>query len=57
MTFSKIAYAKNFLMVSASPLTRSSYHASDDFKKLKNSKTVIFDAKYFIPANCIDGRL
>jgi UDP-N-acetyl-D-galactosamine dehydrogenase len=30
---------------------------SIDFKKLKNSKTVIFDAKYFIPANCIDGRL
>ena len=33
--FSKLAYAKGFLMVSASPLTRSSYHASDDFKKLK----------------------
>ena len=26
-----------FKMVSASPLTRSSYHADDDFKKLKNS--------------------
>ena len=33
--FSKKAYAKGFLMVSASPLTRSSYHASDDFKKLR----------------------
>jgi len=40
MTFSKIAYAKNFLMVSASPLTRSSYHASDDFKKLKKARDV-----------------
>lgn len=29
------AYAKGFLMVSASPLTRSSHHAGDDFAKLK----------------------
>lgn len=29
------AKAKGFLMVAASPLTRSSYHAGDDFKKLK----------------------
>ena len=28
-----------------------------DFKKLQNSKTVIFDAKSFIHANFIDGRL
>jgi len=34
-TFRREAYAKGFLMVSASPLTRSSYHASSDFKKLK----------------------
>ena len=33
--FYKMAYAKGFLLVSASPLTRSSYHASNDFKKLK----------------------
>ncbi len=31
----KAAMGKGFLMVSASPLTRSSYHAGDDFKKLK----------------------
>ena len=37
-TFYKMAYAKGFLMVSASPLTRSSYHASNDFKKLKKAK-------------------
>lgn len=35
--FSKIAKIKGFLMVSASPLTRSSYHAGDDFYKLKQS--------------------
>ncbi len=39
-TFSKDAYAKGFLMVSASPLTRSSYHASSDFKKLKTARDV-----------------
>ena len=37
-TFYKMAYAKGFLMVSASPLTRSSYHASKDFKKLKKAR-------------------
>jgi len=30
-----IAYAKGFAMVSASPLTRSSHHAGDDFARLK----------------------
>ena len=37
-TFYKMAYDKGFLMVSASPLTRSSYHASNDFKKLKKAR-------------------
>ena len=30
-----IALAKGFLMVASSPLTRSSYHADEDFLKLK----------------------
>jgi lipoyl synthase len=30
-----IALAKGFLLVSASPMTRSSYHAAEDFAKLK----------------------
>ncbi|MEJ0052541.1 MAG: lipoyl synthase [Methylovirgula sp.] len=34
-----IAWAKGFLMVSASPLTRSSYHAAEDFAKLKAART------------------
>ncbi|MCR9255961.1 MAG: lipoyl synthase [Alphaproteobacteria bacterium] len=34
----RIAYAKGFLMVSASPLTRSSYHAGDDFKKMRAAR-------------------
>ena len=33
-----VASAKGFLMVSASPLTRSSYHAGDDFKKLQAAR-------------------
>ncbi|AXK83859.1 lipoyl synthase [Pseudolabrys taiwanensis] len=34
----KIAYAKGFLMVSASPLTRSSHHAGEDFARLKAAR-------------------
>jgi lipoic acid synthetase len=33
-----IAYAKGFLMVSASPLTRSSHHAGDDFARMKAAR-------------------
>jgi lipoyl synthase len=36
--YETVAYAKGFLMVSASPLTRSSYHASEDFKRLRASR-------------------
>ncbi|MEM9878201.1 MAG: lipoyl synthase [Pseudomonadota bacterium] len=36
--YAKMARAKGFLMVSASPLTRSSYHAGDDFAKLKAAR-------------------
>ncbi|MEL6298392.1 MAG: lipoyl synthase [Pseudomonadota bacterium] len=32
--YEQTAFAKGFLMVSASPLTRSSYHAGDDFVRL-----------------------
>lgn len=37
-SYEKAAYGKGFLMVSASPLTRSSYHAGDDFAKLKAAR-------------------
>jgi lipoic acid synthetase len=33
--YARMAKVKGFLMVSASPLTRSSYHAGEDFAKLK----------------------
>jgi len=36
--FETIAYTKGFTLVSASPLTRSSHHAGEDFAKLKASR-------------------
>ena len=37
--YERLARAKGFSMVSSSPLTRSSYHADEDFKKLKEAKS------------------
>jgi lipoic acid synthetase len=36
--YEAIARAKGFLMVSASPLTRSSHHAGEDFARLKTAR-------------------
>lgn len=36
--YEAIARAKGFLMVSSSPLTRSSHHAGDDFARLKGAR-------------------
>jgi len=36
--YEEIARSKGFLMVSASPLTRSSYHAGDDFARLRAAR-------------------
>ena len=33
--YKKVALSKGFLLVSSSPFTRSSFHASEDFEKLK----------------------
>jgi lipoic acid synthetase len=38
-SYETIAYSKGFLLVSASPLTRSSHHAGDDFAKLRATRT------------------
>jgi lipoic acid synthetase len=37
-SYGDIARAKGFLLVSSTPLTRSSYHAGDDFAKLKAAR-------------------
>lgn len=37
-SYAAIGRAKGFLLVAASPLTRSSYHAGDDFRKLRAAR-------------------
>ena len=37
-SLARMARGKGFLMVSASPLTRSSYHAGDDFQRLRAAR-------------------
>ena len=37
-SYEKAAFGKGFLMVSATPLTRSSYHAGDDFARLRAAR-------------------
>ena len=37
-SFATVAQAKGFLLVSSSPLTRSSHHAGDDFEKLRAAR-------------------
>ncbi len=36
--YKTVAYTKGFLMVSSSPLTRSSHHAGDDFEQLRAAR-------------------
>lgn len=43
--YAKVAKAKGFLMVSSSPMTRSSYHADSDFKKLREAREAQLQAK------------
>ncbi len=42
--YEKAAFGKGFLMVSATPLTRSSYHAGDDFARLRQARMEKLDA-------------
>lgn len=37
-TYASLARGKGFLLVAASPLTRSSYHAGDDFQRLRRAR-------------------
>ena len=36
--YAGMARGRGFLMVSSSPLTRSSYHAGDDFRRLRAAR-------------------
>jgi len=40
-----IAKTKGFLLVSSSPLTRSSYHADEDFRKLQDARNKQFECR------------
>src|SRR5947199_8407098 len=44
-SYRRQALGKGFLMVSASPLTRSSYHAGDDFARLKAARAAALAAR------------
>jgi lipoic acid synthetase len=37
-SYGAIARAKGFLQVASSPLTRSSYHAGDDFRQMRSAR-------------------
>ena len=41
--YEKVALSKGFLVVSSSPLTRSSFHASEDFEKLKKARVHLYN--------------
>ena len=41
--YAGIARAKGFLLVAASPLTRSSYHAGDDFARMRSAREAKLD--------------
>lgn len=43
--YDTLARAKGFLQVSATPLTRSSYHAGDDFKALQKARSEKYQQK------------
>ncbi len=43
--YKKLALGKGFLLVSSTPLTRSSFHADDDFKLLKEARRKALDAQ------------
>lgn len=40
--YETVAYAKGFLMVASSPLTRSSHHAGEDFARLREARQIQF---------------
>lgn len=42
--YETVAYSKGFLMVSSSPLTRSSHHAGEDFARLRAARAARLDS-------------
>ena len=48
--YAALARAKGFLLVSATPLTRSSYHADADFAALRDAREAAGAARHAAPA-------
>ncbi|MEO1610159.1 MAG: lipoyl synthase [Pseudomonadota bacterium] len=44
-SYERIGLAKGFLLVSSSPLTRSSYHADDDFDRLRAARSAQYSTQ------------
>ncbi len=53
--YEQAARGKGFLMVSATPLTRSSYHAGDDFARLRAARAAKLGLGGVHPAKSADG--
>jgi lipoic acid synthetase len=49
--YAQIARAKGFLQVAASPLTRSSYHAGDDFAEMRAAREAQLAKRADAPAS------
>ena len=49
-SYATVARGKGFLMVSSSPLTRSSHHAGDDFRKLRAAREAKQAVRVAVPA-------
>lgn len=49
--YERVAKTKGFLMVAASPLTRSSYHADADFAQMRDNRNAQLAAQQPAPAN------
>ncbi len=51
--YKKLALGKGFLLVSSTPLTRSSFHADHDFELLKEARRKALDAQKNVNKECI----
>ena len=50
--YKKLALGKGFLLVSSTPLTRSSFHADNDFQLLKEARKKTWNAQKDVNKKC-----
>ena len=50
----QMAYGKGFLMVAATPLTRSSYHAGEDFERLRAARQAFLEEQNLASASMLE---